>query len=498
MQVRIAQVLVGSCIASAVYEDTGQPVRANKTAWRVTLVDDYGCEEVFYFQSEEAAREVTKVATTLLLSSAKFMRWRWTRMDAMPTIPMKIAGKRSLGIVPTPPDLVAFMTELAAPTKSHCRVLEPACGDAPFLIAFANRYGKHHELVGIDINPIEIQRAKKQTPFADLLEGDFLLWQPNEQFDIIIGNPPYGIIGDASHYPIHVLKDRKETYKRRFHTWQGKFNIYGAFIEHAIHLLKPDGKLVFVVPASWLVLDDFAKLRTFLSASGSLQVYYLGKVFRGRSVSCVVLVLEKGGKGLRLYDGRTLAMEKPFYQGELIRFETPESLAFERSGIPLNALFEVHFAARSPEIRCHPQVSTKPKEGYVPVLTGRNLKVGWIDYEHCYSGLWLYKDAVPTLRFFYTFPHIVVGHTKGTRVVAALDNRCYPWREEFHLVPKVSGLDLSAIVKHLNSEPIQRYVRQLYRDFVPHLTMTMLVRVPILPSLTGESQILRLPLEDGE
>ena len=56
MQVRIAQVLVGSHGASAFYEDTGQPVRVNKTAWRVTIVDDYGCEEVFYFQSEEAAR----------------------------------------------------------------------------------------------------------------------------------------------------------------------------------------------------------------------------------------------------------------------------------------------------------------------------------------------------------------------------------------------------------------------------------------------------------
>jgi hypothetical protein len=56
VQVRIAQVLVGSSGASAIYEDTGQPVRANKTAWRVTLVDDYGCEEVFYFQSEESAR----------------------------------------------------------------------------------------------------------------------------------------------------------------------------------------------------------------------------------------------------------------------------------------------------------------------------------------------------------------------------------------------------------------------------------------------------------
>lgn len=57
MQVRIAQVLVSSSGASAIYEDTGQPVRANKTAWKVTVVDDYGDEEAFYFQSEEVARE---------------------------------------------------------------------------------------------------------------------------------------------------------------------------------------------------------------------------------------------------------------------------------------------------------------------------------------------------------------------------------------------------------------------------------------------------------
>jgi adenine-specific DNA-methyltransferase len=400
--------------------------------------------------------------------------------------------QRALGFVTTPPELVEFMTELAAPIKTRCRVLEPACGDAPFLSAFAARYGTHHELVGIDINPAAIQAAKKRVPFADFIEGDFLLWQPNEPFDIIIGNPPYGIIGDASHYPIYVLKDRKEAYKLRFRTWRGKFNVYGAFIEHAVNLLKPGGKLVFVVPASWLVLDDFAKLRAFLSVSGSLHVYYLGKVFQGRNVSCVVLVLEKGSKGLRLYDGQTLAVEKPVYQGELIRFETPELLSFEQSGIPLGSLFEVHFAARSPEIRRHPQTSTKPCDGYVPVLTGRNLKAGWIDYEHCYSGLWFPKDAAPTLRFFYAFPHIVVGHTKGTKVVAALDERCYPWREEFHLVPKVSRLDLPAIVKHLNSDPIQKYVQQLYRDFVPHLTTPMLVRVPIPQFVVGDSQVGRL------
>ena len=57
VKVSIAQVLVGSNGAAAFYEYTGQPVRANKTAWKVTIVDNYGCEEAFYFQSEEAARE---------------------------------------------------------------------------------------------------------------------------------------------------------------------------------------------------------------------------------------------------------------------------------------------------------------------------------------------------------------------------------------------------------------------------------------------------------
>ncbi|MGQ9520557.1 MAG: HsdM family class I SAM-dependent methyltransferase, partial [Candidatus Fervidibacter sp.] len=151
--------------------------------------------------------------------------------------------ERALGIVPTPPDLVAFMVELASPKKERCRVLEPACGDCPFLANFVQRYGPSHELVGIDINSAAVRRARNRLKNAEIVEGDFLLWQPNETFDIIIGNPPYGIIGDASHYPIHVFKERKGIYKSRFSTWRGKFNIYGAFIEHSVRLLKPDGKL---------------------------------------------------------------------------------------------------------------------------------------------------------------------------------------------------------------------------------------------------------------
>lgn len=386
-----------------------------------------------------------------------------------------------MGVVATPPELVAFMTELAAPDSPRSRVLEPACGDAPFLTAFAARYGTAHQLVGIDIDPESVKIAQKRLPSATFLEGDFLLWNPNESFDIVIGNPPYGIIGDASHYPIHALKERKALYKRRFQTWYGKYNIYGAFIEQAVNLLHPNGKLVFVIPATWLLLDDFARLRRFLAMVGRMKVFYIGRAFSGRNVVVVVLVVERGQAGLSLYEslGAAPVVRKPTYRGELIRFETPETLAFERGGIPLGEVMHIHFAARSPEIRRHSRVATTPQLGLVPVLTGRNLKPGWIDYETCYSGLWMPHEEACSLRRFYGFPHIVVGHTKGARVVAARDDRCYPWREEFHLVPQVEGIDEPQLVAYLNSVPVQTYVRTLYRDLLPHLTSTQLQRIPI-------------------
>ena len=388
--------------------------------------------------------------------------------------------RRALGVVQTPPGLVDFMVALARPIKKPSRVLEPACGDCPFLEAFARRYGYEHHFVGVEIHGETARRARERVPFATVVEGDFLLWEPEEGgFDIIIGNPPYGIIGDEKHYPIHTLKERKELYKKRFLTWQGKFNIYGAFIEHAVRLLNPGGQLVFVVPASWLVLDDFSRLRVHLALMGHLSIYHLGKAFKGRNVSVVVLVLKKGGRGLDLYEGTLLRVSKAGYDGDLIRFETPETRAWEEGGVPLGGLFRIHFAARSPEVRAHPGVTDKPREGFVPILTGRNLKPGWIDYETPYSGLWMPREAAPTLRPFYGFPHLVVGHTKGVRVVAAVDWKCYPWREEFHLIPRTEGIDLEKVAAYLNSESVQAYMYTLYRDFVPHVTRTMLKRLPL-------------------
>ncbi|MCS7273507.1 MAG: Eco57I restriction-modification methylase domain-containing protein [Fimbriimonadales bacterium] len=417
------------------------------------------------------------------------------------------AHSRALGYVPTPPEVVAFMVHLAAPpTHAPCAVLEPACADARFLHAFRQAYGNQHRLVGVELNPEAAQESNTgavtaPVPRMEIIIADFLLWDTSERFDVILGNPPYGIVGDASHYPIHLLKERKPLYKHHCTTWKGKYNLYGAFMEKAARLLKPNGKLVFIVPTTWLILDDFALLRRFLAERGHLEVFYVGRVFRGVNVSAVIVRFIHGKRGLALYDmangewqklGRngmgkatspvpkSPVVSKLDYAGELIRFETPEWLTFEQSGVPLGELFHIHFAARSPEFRKSRLIRTASKAGYVPVLTGRNLSVGRIDYDTCYSGWWMRREDAPKLRQWYAEPHLVVGHTKGVRLVCAVDWQCYPWREEYHLLLREGvQVDWEGLERYLNSEQVQAYLQALYRDFTPHLTKTMLKRVPV-------------------
>jgi adenine-specific DNA-methyltransferase len=115
------------------------------------------------------------------------------------------------------------------------------------------------------------------------------------------------------------------------------------------------------------------------------------------------------------------------------------------------------------------------------VLKGDNLHPNWIDYEHCYSGLWVPKDSVTEFRWFYGIPHIVVGHTKGGKVVAAVDDRCYAWREEIHLIPKIPLTvdEMRKLAEYLNSEEVQQYVKTLYKDITPHITITQLKLLPL-------------------
>ncbi|MER3603139.1 MAG: SAM-dependent methyltransferase [Thermus sp.] len=371
-------------------------------------------------------------------------------------------------------------------------VLEPGAHEAPFLRAFLEAHGKDYRFTALEVD----EKAFSPPSFAERVVADFLLYEGGP-FDAILANPPYGILGQS----LHALKEKKAAYRKAIFTWRGRYNLYGAFLEKGVRLLKPGGVLVYVVPGSFLVLDEFKALRAFLAQEGETEVYYLGRAFRDRRVTAVVVRFWKGrARGvLRLFDRENgelkEVLEKP-WRGEMVRFETEALLSWERSGVALGAVYEIRFATRSTEWARHPLTQKAPGRGLVPILTGRNLGPGRIDYETPYSGLYFPWKEAKAVRGFYGRPHLVVGHTKTAgKVVAAYDERAYPWREEFHLVlregfsvlnvaPK--GLRSSnapfsepALVEYLNSPEVEAKLKALYRDLAKHLTRAMLARIPL-------------------
>ena len=179
------------------------------------------------------------------------------------------------------------------------RILEPACGICQFLIGI--KRNKNHIFdyavtkIGVEINK-EVIEYTEQHIFGGvedihIINDDYLLWDTREHFDVILGNPPYGIPSLSEHYTIRVDNNTKNKYKKIYETWYGKYNVYGAFIEKSIKLLKKEGQLIFIVPATFMILDEFKKLRNFIAKQGKTEIIYMGnEVFKpDADVTTVIL-----------------------------------------------------------------------------------------------------------------------------------------------------------------------------------------------------------------
>lgn len=109
-----------------------------------------------------------------------------------------------------------------------------------------------------DIDPKEISfellRDIKPFQWNDINEGN--------NFDVIIGNPPYVKTED-----IHTLESKCEfdVYKSKYKTAYKQFDKYFLFIEKAIKLLKQDGKICYIVPNKFYKIGAGQELRRLLS-----------------------------------------------------------------------------------------------------------------------------------------------------------------------------------------------------------------------------------------
>lgn len=167
------------------------------------------------------------------------------------------------------------------------KVIDPGCGCGIFLISAAENI--HSKLglpyaeifntciYGIELDPDNVRRCKillniytimqgESNEYlnlniicADSLKTNWLELFDVKMFDYVIGNPPYVNTHDMSKETATFLK------KTFFTTKSGVYNIFYAFVEHAMNFLSPYGKLSYIVPNNFLTIKSAENLRKFIT-----------------------------------------------------------------------------------------------------------------------------------------------------------------------------------------------------------------------------------------
>ena len=166
--------------------------------------------------------------------------------------------KKNYGIFISPNSIISL---LFSAVKSHLNdklntikcILEPSCGTCE-IINYCDKLLNDVEIHGIELNET-IYNSIKDLKFRNnvkLYKQDFIQFNSENLYDLIIGNPPYFVCKKSD------IPDQYEEYI------YGRPNIFGLFILHSLSLLKPGGILALIIPNSFLNSLYYSKIRNYI------------------------------------------------------------------------------------------------------------------------------------------------------------------------------------------------------------------------------------------
>lgn len=151
-----------------------------------------------------------------------------------------MAAQKLSGSYFTPQPIVEALVCWAVARDSD-RLLDPSCGDGRFLAA-------HHNSVGIEQDASSAQSAIDRAPWALVHEGDFFQWAEAtpERFECCSGNPPFI---RYQHFKGAIRSRALKLCEREGARFTGLTSSWAPFLVATASLLKPGGRMAFVVPA---------------------------------------------------------------------------------------------------------------------------------------------------------------------------------------------------------------------------------------------------------
>ena len=150
--------------------------------------------------------------------------------------------------------------------REDLSILDPCCGNGNFNIPIFNELLKFHDKTTIlekilefnDINENRLENVKKifcgDKYNLQISNNDFITFDNNKKYDLIVANPPYA----------KILDNGKRASKNH--------NLIKDFIEKALSQLKPRGYLLFITPDNWM---SYADRNLLIEIITSLQIIHL-------------------------------------------------------------------------------------------------------------------------------------------------------------------------------------------------------------------------------
>lgn len=208
--------------------------------------------------------------------------------------------EKSRGAIFTRKPVVDFMLDLIGYTADRplheLTILEPSFGGGRFVLSVADRLLSAWKAAGgVDARKLRdvvraveldtdtavqfgavlrshLQGAGLSAEEAEMLaeawiqHEDFLLAGFDQKFDFVIGNPPYvrqELIPD----------DLLRLYRSAYPTMVGRADLYIAFMERSLDLLKTGGRLSFICADAWVKNDYGRGIRAKIAADFHLAYY---------------------------------------------------------------------------------------------------------------------------------------------------------------------------------------------------------------------------------
>lgn len=181
----------------------------------------------------------------------------YSELSHMLTKKLKKEIKKDNGIYFTPPTTVNRCIEILKPYMETVQyILEPSCGSCEFILALNREYPSKY-ITGIEYNETIYDAIKYLNEMngqsIDIKHLDFLKFETERKYDLIIGNPPYFVMS------------KKDVNKKYYDYFEGRPNIFILFIVKSLSMLNDNGILSFVLPKSFMNCVYYDKTRKFIA-----------------------------------------------------------------------------------------------------------------------------------------------------------------------------------------------------------------------------------------